>query len=107
MIRWFQLETPRSVSAALTASPAAAKSPPDQTRSFRRRSWTSSPLGQSRPEAQASVLRSHAILATFKRGEGEVFNTGTTEWAHGLKAKNPFVEVITHNVLRRFGVTRA
>ena len=63
-------------------------------------------FGESSPEAQAKVLRGHAVLASFKRGEGEVFNTGTTEWAHGLAAKDPFVEVITHNVMRRFGVSR-
>lgn len=63
-------------------------------------------FGDAGPEAQASVLRGHAVLASFKRGEGEVFNSGTTEWAHGLKAKDPFVETITHNVLQRFGVTR-
>lgn len=62
--------------------------------------------GEASPEAQASALRGHAILASFKRGSGEVFNTGTTEWVHGLKAKDPFVETITHNVLRRFDVTR-
>lgn len=63
-------------------------------------------FGESSPEAQAKVLRGHAVLASFKRGAGEVFNTGTTEWAHGLAAKDPFVEVVTHNVMRRFGVSR-
>lgn len=63
-------------------------------------------FGDTSAEAQAAVLRGHAVLASFKRGEGEVFNTGTTEWAHGLKAQDPFVATITHNVLRRFGVTR-
>lgn len=63
--------------------------------------------GDAGPEDQAKVLRGHAVLASFKRGKGEVFNSGTTEWAHGLAAGDPFIEVITHNVLRRFGVTRA
>lgn len=62
-------------------------------------------FGDASPEAQASVLRGHAVLASFHRGAGEVFNSGTTEWAHGLKAADPFVEAITHNVLKRFGVT--
>jgi hypothetical protein len=31
-----------------------------------------------------------------------VFNAGTTEWAHGLAANDPFVTRITRNVLRRF-----
>jgi hypothetical protein len=63
-------------------------------------------FGDRGPEAQANVLRGHAVLASFRRGAGEVFNTGTTEWAHGLGAGDPFVETITHNVLRRFGVSR-
>ena len=42
-------------------------------------------------------------MASFRRGAGEVFNCGTTEWAYGLG--DPFVAAITRNVLRRFGVT--
>jgi hypothetical protein len=49
------------------------------------------------------LLHGHAVMASFRRGAGEVFNGGTTEWAHGLKAGDPFVERITRNVLRRFG----
>jgi hypothetical protein len=43
------------------------------------------------------------VMASFARGKGEVFNGGTTEWAHGLKAGDPFIARITRNVLRRFG----
>lgn len=53
------------------------------------------------PEAQARVLRGHAVMASFRRGRGEVFNAGTTEWVHGLAAGDPFVERITRNVLER------
>lgn len=49
------------------------------------------------------LIRGHAVMASFKRGEGEVFNAGTTEWAHALKAGDPYVACITRNVLRRFG----
>jgi hypothetical protein len=59
-------------------------------------------FGNDSPAAQARVLRGHAVMATFRRGRGEVFNAGTTEWAHGLAAGNPFVERITRNVLARF-----
>jgi hypothetical protein len=59
-------------------------------------------FGDDGPEAQARVLRGHAVMASFRRGEGEVFNAGTTEWAHGLAARDPFVERITRNVLQRF-----
>ena len=45
-------------------------------------------------------------MASFTRGKGEVFNGGTTEWAHGLAADDPFIVQITRNVLRRFGAIR-
>ena len=60
--------------------------------------------GDDTPESQAKILKGHAILASFKRGEGEVFNAGTTEWAHGLAAGDPYIARITRNVLTRFGV---
>lgn len=60
--------------------------------------------GDDTPESQAKILKGHAILTSFKRGEGEVFNAGTTEWAHGLAAGDPYIARITRNVLTRFGV---
>lgn len=58
--------------------------------------------GDSSAESQAKVLRGHAIMASFKRGKGEVFNSGTTEWAHGLASGDPFMDRITRNVIDRF-----
>ncbi|HEY0106602.1 MAG TPA: N,N-dimethylformamidase beta subunit family domain-containing protein [Rhizomicrobium sp.] len=58
--------------------------------------------GDDSPETQARVSRGHAVMACFRRGKGEVFNAGTTEWAHGLAARDPFVTRITRNVLNRF-----
>ncbi|MBI3678185.1 MAG: DUF4350 domain-containing protein [Proteobacteria bacterium] len=58
--------------------------------------------GDDSPSAQERVSRGHAVMASFKRGKGEVFNAGTTEWAYGLAARDPFVIQITRNVLRRF-----
>ena len=60
-------------------------------------------FGQSGPEAEDRLLRGHAVMASFTRGQGEVFNGGTTEWAHGLAAGDPYVATITRNVLKRFG----
>jgi len=59
--------------------------------------------GSSSEAAQARMLRGHAVMAAFRRGQGQVFNSGTTEWAHGLAAGDPFVARITRNVLARFG----
>ncbi len=59
--------------------------------------------GDASARNQARMLRGHAAMASFRRGKGEVFNAGTTEWAHGLAARDPFVTQITRNVLGRFG----
>jgi hypothetical protein len=59
-------------------------------------------FGDASAETQARVSRGHAVMASFARGKGEVFNAGTTEWAHGLAANDPFVVQITRNVLKRF-----
>ena len=66
------------------------------------REATTIAYGDDSAASQAKVLRGHAVMGSFKRGEGEVFNAGTTEWAHGLAAADPFVTRITRNVLRRF-----
>jgi hypothetical protein len=58
--------------------------------------------GDASPASQLRTARGHAVMASFKRGKGEVFNAGTTEWAHGLAANDPFVTRITRNVLKRF-----
>ena len=57
--------------------------------------------GFDSPANRAKMMRGHAVLASFTRGKGEVFNSGTTEWAYGLKAGNPFVIQITKNVIDR------
>ena len=53
------------------------------------------------PQTDARLIRGHAVMAAFARGRGQVFNGGTTEWAHGLA--DPFIARITRNVLTRFG----
>ncbi|MDJ0847194.1 MAG: DUF4350 domain-containing protein [Myxococcota bacterium] len=47
------------------------------------------------------ALRGHAAFGSFRRGRGEVFSAGTTEWAWGLAAGDPFIDRITRNVLAR------
>ena len=43
-----------------------------------------------------------AVLGIYSRG-GTVMTTGSTDWAHGLRGKDPAVEQITRNVLDRLG----
>lgn len=75
--------------------------PPEDTEVLARIAY-----GKSDQAAQARLLRGHAVMASFTKGKGEVFNAGTTEWVHGLDGDDPFVSVITENVLRRFGMTK-
>jgi len=60
--------------------------------------------GSDDADTQKKLSRGQAVMGSVKIVKGEVFNSGTTEWAHGLAAKDPFVEKITHNVMNRFGV---
>jgi hypothetical protein len=41
-----------------------------------------------------------AVMGLYTRG-GTVFTSGTTDWAHGLRGKDPVVESITRNILDR------
>jgi hypothetical protein len=47
------------------------------------------------------ALRGHATFGSFRRGRGEVFAAGTTEWAWALAAGDRFIDRITRNVLAR------
>jgi hypothetical protein len=47
------------------------------------------------------ALRGHATFGSFRRGRGEVFTGGTTEWAWALASGDRFVDRITRNVLER------
>jgi hypothetical protein len=59
--------------------------------------------GEATDASMRRILHGHAVMASFTRGKGEVFNAGTTEWAHALRARDPFIDRITRNVLVRFG----
>ena len=54
------------------------------------------------PEAVARIEHGHAVLGTYTSpGGGTVVTSGSTDWAHGLAARDPQVEQITRNVLDR------
>jgi hypothetical protein len=79
-------------------SPFAGMIPPEQSEVLAAIAYPEAGV-----DATAQLLRGHAVMASHKRGKGEVFNAGTTEWAHGLAAGDRHVEIITQNVLQRFG----
>ena len=43
----------------------------------------------------------HAAMVTFRRGEGVVFNAGTTDWARALGWGDARVKAVTRSVVRR------
>lgn len=60
--------------------------------------WVASRLGGADTEEQrAKFANGSAVMATFKRGQGQVFTVGCTDWAYGLT--DPDIARITHNVI--------
>ena len=42
------------------------------------------------------------MIVNFKQGRGEGFHAGSVEWVAGLLRRDPQVERVTSNVLRRY-----
>jgi hypothetical protein len=101
-----RLGVPENLEIIATAPATLAESERgDYTRLIPPEAWgvlTRAYAGSDSPEHRRRLMRGHAVMASFRRGRGEVFNSGTTEWVYGLAARNPFVERITRNVLDRF-----
>ncbi len=55
--------------------------------------------GSASPENIARIAHGHAVMCTFTKGKGRVFNAGTTDWSCGLDA-DPLVQQVTRNVIR-------
>lgn len=63
--------------------------------------WVAERLGGGdTPDNRARFEDGHAVMGTFRRGNGEVFTTGCTDWAYGLVHAD--VSTVTANVLSRF-----
>ncbi len=63
--------------------------------------WVAERLGGEDTEANRRQFEAgHAVLGTFKRGRGQVFTTGCTDWAYGLEQND--IAKVTENVLHRF-----
>jgi hypothetical protein len=63
--------------------------------------WVSTILfGDASPVHTASITNGHAVMATFTRGSGTVFNAGSANWCYGL-GTDPVIEAITRNVVDR------
>lgn len=63
--------------------------------------WVAARIGGAdTPEMREKFANGHAVMGSFKRGKGEVFTTGCTDWAYGLN--DSAVAQVTNNVLERF-----
>ena len=61
-------------------------------------------FGTRDPAAMERLRHGHAVLGAFTNDAGgTVVTAGSTDWAHGLAARDPQVEQITRNVLGRLG----
>lgn len=56
-------------------------------------------FGSASPENIARIAHNHAVMGTFTKGKGRVFNAGTTDWSYGLDS-DPLVQQVTRNVIR-------
>ncbi|HGW4869707.1 TPA: N,N-dimethylformamidase beta subunit family domain-containing protein [Pseudomonas aeruginosa] len=59
-------------------------------------------FGDDPPDYIKDKQYGSGMIATFRKGDGEVFNAGTCEWVNGLIHRDFFTECITRNVLNRF-----
>ncbi len=59
-------------------------------------------LGADTEENRAKLRYGSGMMVNMSKGQGEVFNAATTDWISGLRDRDPFVEIITRNVLNKF-----
>jgi hypothetical protein len=57
--------------------------------------------GDESPEHLAAARRGSGMIVSFKKGAGEIFHAGASEWVNGLRLREPFTEAITRTVIRR------
>jgi hypothetical protein len=61
-------------------------------------------FGTREPEAMERIRHGHAVLGAYTNDAGAtVVTSGSTDWAHGLAARDPQIEQITRNVLMTLG----
>lgn len=58
-------------------------------------------FGDDLPEYLQGPRYGAGMIGVSRRGTGTVVNIATTDWVTGLDHRDPYVEQVTHNVLRR------
>ncbi|MCB0100242.1 MAG: hypothetical protein KDE46_31140, partial [Caldilineaceae bacterium] len=61
-------------------------------------------FGDHSAENVARLAHGNAVMASFTRGKGTVFNAGSADWAYGLDADR-LVQRVTENVVRKLGAS--
>jgi hypothetical protein len=59
-------------------------------------------FGKDTHEQRERIRRGASVITSMKKGRGEVFCGGTTEWPYALAQSEPMVERVVSNVLQRF-----
>jgi hypothetical protein len=59
-------------------------------------------IGDGGEPAVDRVKRGAGMIVNFARGRGEVFHAGSCEWVAALSRRDPMVERVTMNVLKRY-----
>ena len=59
-------------------------------------------FGSASSDNIARIAHNHAVIGTFQRGKGRVFNAGTADWAYGLD-RDALVQRVTGNIVRWLG----
>jgi hypothetical protein len=61
-------------------------------------------FGTRDPAAMERIRHGHAVLGAYTNDAGAtVLTSGSTDWAHGLRERDPQIEQITRNVLTQLG----
>ncbi|MFV2039875.1 MAG: N,N-dimethylformamidase beta subunit family domain-containing protein [Acidimicrobiales bacterium] len=61
-------------------------------------------FGDGWPAKVDQIAHGHAVMGSFTKGRGTVFNAGSTDWAFGLD-DDPLVQQVTRNVVRHLAGT--
>lgn len=63
-------------------------------------------IGDQESPAAHRLGHGHAVMGVYQQG-GTVFTTGCTDWAYGLRGRDPLVEQITLNVMSRLSAAES
>lgn len=59
-------------------------------------------FGNDSEENRKKCRYGSGMIVNFKKGKGEVFHAGSCEWVAGLSNNDPFIDIITKNILNKY-----